>query len=496
MKIKKAHHEVKISFINLLIIFGTVFLISACFQDEMKERPNFVFIIGDDISVDDFGCYGNPTIRTPNIDDLAANGLKFTKAYLTTSQCSPTRSSIITGRYPHNTGSPELHMALPEGQPLFPLELKNSGYYCVQAGKWHLGESAKIGFNKVWDMDGGGPGGEERWVKCLQDRPKDKPFFLWLASTDAHRPWKPDKNLKKHQPQNVLIPPYLIDTPAGRVDMAYYYDEIQRLDYYLGKVVEELEQQGELENTCIIFMTDNGRPFPRCKTRLYDSGIKTSLIIQWPRGLKYKNDVTQSLVSSIDIAPTILELAELKPSERIQGTSMIPILKNLDAKIREYAFAEHNWHVQIAHERMVRWQDYIYIRNAHPQLPQICTLEDQCPAKELRTFYAAGKTTAAQADPIISPRPAEEFYVLSDDPYQLENQAENPEYLDKLNHLRKTMDEWQERTGDTTPSLEKATPDRSNRKTGERYYKDSRPPTGELPGESRGATMINDPGIR
>ncbi len=496
MRIKSKYQAVKILSLSLLMLVGMIFLFSGCSQEEMKVRPNFVFIIGDDISIDDFGCYGHPTIRTPNIDKLAANGIKFTNAYLTTSQCSPTRCSIITGRYPHNTGAPELHMALPSGQPLFQAGLKKAGYYCAQAGKWHLGEYAKSGFHKVLEMEGGGPGGEERWIEVLQDRPKDKPFFLWLASTDAHRPWKPDKHLEKHQPEDAVIPPYLIDTPAGRVDMAGYYDEIQRLDHYVGKVVEELKQQGELDNTCIIFMADNGRPFPRCKTRLYDSGIKTPLIIHWPEGLNYKNEITKSLISVIDVAPTILELAGLKPGERIQGTSMVPILKSRDIKIREYAFAEHNWHAQIAHERMVRWQDYVYIRNAHPQLPQVCTLEDQCPANELRAFYAEGKTTAAQADPIISPRPAEELYVLSDDPYQLENQAGNPNYLDKLNHLRKIMDEWQDRTGDTTPSLEKATPDRHNRKTGERYYKESRPPTGELPGDARKATMINDPGPR
>jgi N-sulfoglucosamine sulfohydrolase len=389
-----------------------------------------------------------------------------------------------------------LHMALPAGQPLFPEKLMQAGYYCVQAGKWHLGDFAKSGFNKVWDMEGGGPGGEERWIECLQNRPKDKPFFLWLASTDAHRPWKPDKSLPQHQPDDAIIPPYLIDTPAGRVDMALYYDEIQRLDHYVGKVVEELKRQDELENTCIIFMADNGRPFPRCKTRLYDSGIKTPLIFHWPDGIQYKDKMSRSLVSAIDIAPTILEFAGLKSAKEIQGISMVPILKEPDTKIRQYVFAEHNWHVQIAHERMVRWQDYVYIRNAHPQLPQVCTLEDQCPSKELREFYAQGKTTAAQADPLIAPRPAEELYILNDDPYQLLNQVNNPDHQAALNKLRRVMDEWQQRTGDSVPSLADATPDRHNRETGERYYSGSRPPTGELPGESREATLINDPGPR
>ena len=236
------------------------------------DETNVVFIIGDDISVDDFGCYGHPRIQTPNVDKLAASGMRFTNAYLTTSQCSPTRCSIITGRYPHNTGAPELHTALPEGQVMFPAILKQAGYHTAAAGKWHLGNYAKRAFDKVV---GGSSGGEERWIECLRERPKDRPFFMWFASYDAHRGWSQDKGAKPHTPDDAVVPPYSIDTPEVRADMAKYYDEIQRLDRYVGLIVKELKAQEILDNTCIIFMADNGRPFPRCKTRLYDSGIKT-----------------------------------------------------------------------------------------------------------------------------------------------------------------------------------------------------------------------------
>ena len=475
---------------------GLALFLSSCMKNTKHKRPNIVLIIGDDISSDDFGCYGHPNIRTPHIDKLAANGLRFTNAYLTTSQCSPTRSSVITGRYPHNTGSPELHMELPQGQPLFPAALKSAGYYCVQAGKWHLGEYAKEAFHQVFEMEDAGPGGEARWIQCLQERPKEKPFFMWFASTDAHLPWRPEEGLPEHQPEDAIIPPYLMDTPKTRQNLANYYDEIQRLDHYVGQVMDELRQQGELENTCIIFMTDNGRPFPRCKTRLYDSGIKTPLIVHWPDGLRYTGDISHSLISVVDLAPTILEVAGLKQTEPIQGTSLVPVLNNRDTQIREYAFAEHNWHVQIAHERMVRWEDYVYIRNAHPHLPQVCTIEEQCPSRELRELFNSGNATPAQADPFITPRPAEELYLLPNDPHQIKNLANKVEYHDTLEHLRKIMDQWQDRTGDTVPPLDQATPDRHDRSTGKRFYAGSRPPTGVLPGQARGAMNINDPGPR
>ena len=459
-----------------------------------SARPNFVLIIGDDISDSDFGCYGHPNIRTPNVDKLAEGGLRFTNAYLTTSQCSPTRCSLITGRYPHNTGAPELHSALPKGQVMFPAIMKKAGYHTAAAGKWHMGGYARGAFDKI---AGGGAGGEERWVQCLRERPKNKPFLMWFAAYDAHRGWSPDKEAKPHTPQDAVIPPYLIDTPAARKDMAQYYDEVQRLDRYTGLVVSELEKQGVLENTIVIFMADNGRPFPRCKTRLYDSGVKTPLVVHWPAGLKHKGKVIRSLVSTIDLAPTILELAGLKSPKSFQGLSMTPLLGDPKASIRKYVFAEHNWHGQIAHERMIRHGDYVYIRNAHPQLPQICGLESQCPQKELRALAKQGKLTDAQMDPLLEPRAGEELFNVSDDPHQLKNIAGDPEHRKILENLRKLMDEWQKRTGDTVPSLDKATPDRYDRRTGKPVRgRSGRPKGGVIPGQTSGASGINDPGPR
>src|SRR5690606_15279874 len=133
---------------------------------------------------------GNRQVKTPIIDRIAKEGLRLTNAFLTTSSCSPSRCSVISGRYPHNTGAAELHTPLPPEISIFPELLKNAGYYTAPAGKWHMGEYAKRGFNVVYDkLKDNGDGGEEMWVKTLQQRPKQKPFFLWLASYDAHRPW-------------------------------------------------------------------------------------------------------------------------------------------------------------------------------------------------------------------------------------------------------------------------------------------------------------------
>jgi arylsulfatase len=155
--------------------------------DTKSEKPNFVFFLADDISQEDLGCYGHPTINTRHSDTLAANGMRFDNAYLTTSSCSPSRCSIITGRYPHNTGAPELGVKLPDNQIRFPELLRKAGYYTVLAGKNHMFGNRDRAFDKI--TDGGGPGGEDDWVQHVKDRPKDKPFFFWFASHDAHRSW-------------------------------------------------------------------------------------------------------------------------------------------------------------------------------------------------------------------------------------------------------------------------------------------------------------------
>jgi hypothetical protein len=160
---------------------GLAFSSNVAAERAEPSRPDFVLIIGDDISVDDFGCYGHPHIRTPNVDRLAAEGLRFTNAYLTTGQCSPTRCSLITGRYPHNTGAPELHTGLPEGQIMFPAILKQAGYHTAAAGKWHLGTYAKSAFEKI---AGGGP----KWIRySSHGRRKSSSTFarILIRSTTA-----------------------------------------------------------------------------------------------------------------------------------------------------------------------------------------------------------------------------------------------------------------------------------------------------------------------
>src|SRR5262249_8581360 len=182
--------------------------------------------------------------------------------------------------------------------------------------------------------------GKGKWVATLRDRPKDKPFFLWIAFFDPHRPYQENIIPKPHRPEDVVVPPYLPDVPETRKDLAMYYDAITRMDGDLGAVLEELDRQGETQRTFVVFLSDNGRPFPRCKTTVYDSGIKTPFLVSWPGHVK-PGSVCSNLVSAIDLAPTLVELAGIKRAATFQGKSFAPLLKDPTATIREYVYAEH-----------------------------------------------------------------------------------------------------------------------------------------------------------
>lgn len=453
------------SFFKQILLGG---LMASPFFVQAGQKPNFVFIIADDVGWDDFGCYGNPVVKTPNIDRLASEGLRFTSAFLTASSCSPSRCSIISGKYPHSNGAAELHTHLPETEIPFPLLLKGNGYYTAQAGKWHMGPNVHRAFDRYTDNNGydNGNGGEDNWVPFLKERPKDKPFFFWLASFDAHRPWGADTFQITHDPATVMVPVYFEDTPGTRQDIASYYNEIARFDFFIGKVRAELERQGVLDNTVIMVMSDNGSPFPRCKTRVYDSGMKTPLVVHWPKGIQMEGEDPSGLVSAVDIAPTILELAGIDVPEEYQGKSFAPVLKDPSAEIRTQVFSEHNWHDYEAHERMVRTKDFLYVLNARPNLPNGGPADSKVSPTQaaLNEVRDMGQLTPAQADIFVVPRPVEELFDLKNDPLQLLNLASMPEYQQKLEEMRQLAKDWQEKTGDSTPS--DLTPDWYDRETG------------------------------
>ena len=283
-----------------------------------------------------------------------------------------------------------------------------------------MGKYAKRGFDISYDgkesngkfgKEVNGDGGEKKWVQSVKERPLDKPFFMWFAAHDAHREWGPNEFSGTHDPSSITPPFYLADSDGTKQDLAKYYDEIKRFDHHIGEVVKELESQKVLENTLIIVMADNGRPFPHSKTRVNDRGMKTPFIVHWPNRIK-EEALCTSLVSAIDIAPTIISLAGVEVSEQFQGHSFDKLLSNPRSEFRNYVFAEHNWHDYEAHERMVSTKDYMYILNSRPSAPQMGPADAVGSPSfiELVAIKEQGTLSAAQADIFMVPRPQEELY--------------------------------------------------------------------------------------
>ncbi len=474
---------------NAIFSFN-IFLFAICFtscsttntsENLVGSRPNIVFIIADDMAWDDCGAYGHPKIHTPNIDKLANSGMRFDQAYLTASSCSPSRASIITGNYPHNTNAEQLHWPLPPDNITFVEHLKTAGYWTAQAGKWHMGDSVINRFDEVYDVgtagfqlapDGkkaaqeGDGSGCENWVPLLQKRPKDKPFFLWLAAVDPHRPYKDSIIDNPHHIEDVIIPPYMPDTKEVREDFVYYYNEIARLDSYVGKVVAELERQGISDNTLILFISDNGRPFPREKTTLYDGGIKTPWIVKWPGKVK-TNSICKSLVSSVDIAPAFLTLAGLKPLPSFAGADFSELLTHPEKNIRQNIYAEDHWHDYEDFGRAIRTKEFKYIRNFYTDLPNTPSADAFAGGafKAMRKMKDKGELNQAQLACFTTPRAAEELYDVVKDPFELKNLAANPQYHNQLVVLREEMTKIRTATNDTLPAFR--TPDEFDRTTGQ-----------------------------
>lgn len=451
------------------------------------SRPNFIFFITDDISHDDLSVYANDAIQTPNLERLAERGLVFDNAYLTISSCSPSRCSIITGRYPHNTGAPELHTSLPDSQATFVEALRDAGYHTVISGKNHMAKPQTLGFV---ESSSSGPSGSEKWVGHLRDRPKGKPFFCWFASRDAHHGFQFNDKAPRYEPDKVAVPPMLYDGPKTRKDLSGYYHEVSRTDYYVGALLDELERQGIADNTYLVYCADNGRPFPRCKTYLYESGIKTPLLIAGPGVAQGRR--TGSLVSSIDYSATFLELAGVAKPESVQGVSLSPILRDPTATVRDVAFAERNWHVYRTHERAVRTGDWLYIWNGLPNEHNLAgesaPLGKFGAADEIWEMKEQHKLKPAQAQVTHMTQPAEQLFHVGDDPYQINNLVDDPDQAATLARMRGLLDKWKEQTGDSQPA--NLTPDRQT------IYEHHRknPERGDFAGSDRDAMNINNPG--
>lgn len=406
--------------------------------------PNILLLIADDLGDRDLGCYGHPTIRTENIDKLAASGVRFTNAFVTTSSCSPSRTTMFTGKYPHATGAESLHVPLPEGTRILPDYLREKKYWSANVGKLHLGPVAEEQFdlvlNSEWD-----------WKQAVEQRPKNRPFFLAVGFHDPHRPYQPDTLPDPAASSDAVVPPYLVDDTPTREELAGYYDEVTRMDREIGKIESWLREQKLTDDTLVVFVSDNGMPFPRAKGSCYDSGVRVPMIVRWP-GQTPAGRVCDSLVSTVDLAPSMLAAAGIKASGDMHGIDATAMFAAPDSKIRDYVHLERNWHNHDDNQRGVRDTQFKYIHNGRPRVwTSSSDLMGSASWTSLLDARDRNELTAEQMRLFMVPRAAEELYDTERDPWEFVNLAGDPNYADELARLRQECTRWRQATNDYPP---------------------------------------------
>lgn len=309
----------------LVCALAVSLLIQSCQQAEPVKRPNFLILMSDNHSWNHLGCYGDPVLKTPNIDRMAEQGIRFTNAYCSAPSCTPARASMLTGQdiWRLEEGA-NLWGILPAKFTVYPELLEEAGYLVGYEGKG-------------WGPGGYEPGGRERnpggdqydsFEEFYNEREKGQPFCYWFSSRDPHRPFKRDGGKKAGiDPAAVTVPAYLPDHPDVRADITDYYAEIQSFDREVGSYLELLSEMGQTDSTVVIIASDNGWQMPRGLANLYDFGVKLPLIISMPERFP-GGRVVDDFVSLNDFAPTILELAGLPIPPEVTARSLVSILQS------------------------------------------------------------------------------------------------------------------------------------------------------------------------
>ncbi len=456
---------------TLTLLFSILVIPHASFS----AQPNILWFVVDDMSAN-FSCYGEKLIQTPAVDKLAAEGTKFTHAFVTAPVCSPCRSAMITGMYQttigshhHRSGRGEMKIHLPEGVEPVPALFQKAGYFtCIGSGLPAGPNAAKKGKKK-----GGGLGKTDynfEYDGTLYNSHDwagrgEKPFFMQVQLSGGKQRGGTDERAqalsrnaeqafgKAVQPDDVTLPPYYPRDPVLLRDWAAYLDAVRFTDQHVGRVIARLESEGLLENTLVIFMTDHGISHARGKQFLYDEGTHVPFVVRGP-GIA-KGAVRDDLIMQIDMGALSLAAAGIPIPAKMQGRDLFA----KDYEPREAIFAARDrCDETIERLRSVRTDKFLYIRNFHPQRPHLqpnAYKDGKSIVQTLRSLHADGKLPAISESLLFSPtRPAEELYDYQSDPFQLTNLASNPEFKTQLESHRAKLDQWMTDTQDKGPESE------------------------------------------
>jgi uncharacterized sulfatase len=433
----------------------------------VESHPNLVLFISDDHGCADSGAYGSTDVRTPQLDQLAREGMRFRMAFAASPTCMPSRAAMFTGLMPFRNGAHANNLPAGsrcrDGVRSLPHHLKSLGYRVAQAGKTHFGPVSVFPFETVKDSEVPEPGFEkhpalhmdlntaavEQWLGQISNR---EPFCLVVCDHSPHVVWTEPA---MYDPAAITVPPNHIDTPELRRSRARYYTDITKMDSNLGHVLSSLENHGFATNTVFIYTSDQGPQWPFAKWSLYDQGIQVPLIVRWPGEIP-AGVTTDAMVSLVDLPPTFIEIAGGSAPADLDGRSFLAVLLRKSSRHRDAVFATHSQDggMNTSPMRCIRTTRYKYIYNLSPEI-EYTTHMDKAKDHDGGREYWDSWVRKAESDPRAAAtlkryhwRTREELYDVLLDPYEVCNLAERSEYSDIKRDLNQRLDAWRKEQND------------------------------------------------
>ncbi len=451
--------------IVLSVIFCKSTVVAEPAQSNDAAKPNILFLLSDDHSYPFLSTYGDENVKTPVIDQLAAEGMKFHRFFTAAPQCVPSRAALMTGRSPVAARMTRFSAPLPRDEITLPELLRDKGgYFTGVCGRsFHLDGSAKSGaavaelfqqnklktfVDRVDSLNTCADGQVAAQLKVFLDKkPEGKPFFMWANFSDPHHVWNAPAEFRP-DPAALKLPAHWPDLPGVREQVADYCAEVNRVDRTIGEVLEVLKQRGLMDNTLIVFCGDNGAALPHGKGSLYDPGSNVPFVVRWP-GKVQAGSESRALLSGEDLAPTLLAAAGLSAGDKMSGVSFLPLLQGEKYESRKYIFVERGPHgsapvtVNMSNSgydlaRAVRSDRFKFIYNCTPWIPY--SPVDSAGGAAWKQIQAAAEQGSLQAGVkatyFTNPRPVYELYDLENDPSELNNVSGKADYTEVERELR------------------------------------------------------------
>ena len=419
---------------------------------ETNEKPNFVFIIADDLTFRDLGCYGGQAY-TPNIDRFASEGMQFSQCFQSAPMCSPTRHNIYTGLYPVRSGAYPNHTFVKPGTKSVVQYLKPLGYRVALSGKTHIGPKSVFDFeySKAGGKIGNNPDLEAVGKLFADCQDSGTPFCLFACSNEPHTPWNKG-DASRYPPEKIQLPAYIADTPIVRENFSRYLAEITYYDQQVGDILRLLEQHGQAENTMVMVVSEQGNSLPFAKWTCYDHGLQSAMLVRWPGKVK-PGTKTDAMVEYTDVLPTFLDAAGGEASDELDGKSFLGVLRGETDRHKSFSFGEMTTRGIINGSdyyasRSVRGWTYRLIWNAHHET----TFTNACTKSEaFQSMVKAAEAGDANAKELVFKymhRPEFELYDCKQDPMQMNNLANDPQHAKVLKRLQGKLAEWLQSQGD------------------------------------------------